>query len=399
LAARADRIAQRQQNFMKITRESHVGRAQLDILHQFDHVLWMGDFNYRVELPFETVVQHVGAQRFDALLAEDQFIKERAKTPCPVFDRFQEGRITWGPTYRFDKEKNVFSNKRAQAPSYTDRIVWRSLPGVANFVRQCSYSSVPTCFGSDHRPVCAHFLFVTMRPFTGLSPLSILQDVAPATLSSSESKDTHVTATTTTPTAAELKQQRKKQKKKNSIGKNRRTKREFVLYKMQLHSATLDKGKKFVITVDGEFVNEAVSSDTVAKSATADAWSWSRPLHLQPFVVDPTYLCTRHLLLTLRTSSTVTDTNKAGKKNDTYGFGGGGNDVKSPTSMSSAGNVGYAIVPLDRLVTSKSPVQFEAAVSYAGQHIATLKGIMSSRVSGLDTKSVLSEPGKAQLTF
>jgi len=74
-----------------------------------------------------------------------------------VLDGFEEGDLDFPPTYRWKKDDNSISNKRAQAPSYTDRILHRSLPGVAWCVELDRYSSASRLFGSDHRAVYANY--------------------------------------------------------------------------------------------------------------------------------------------------------------------------------------------------------------------------------------------------
>lgn len=46
------------------------------------------------------------------------------------FAEFQEGSLNTCPSYRWQRDEHAFSNKRGQSPSYTDRILWRSMPGV-----------------------------------------------------------------------------------------------------------------------------------------------------------------------------------------------------------------------------------------------------------------------------
>lgn len=66
-----------------------------------------------------------------------------------VLSGFTEGRIDFAPSYRWERDVEEFSWKRGQAPSYTDRVFHRSLPGVASLLRQTAYKSATFMFGSD----------------------------------------------------------------------------------------------------------------------------------------------------------------------------------------------------------------------------------------------------------
>lgn len=46
-----------------------------------------------------------------------------------------------------------YSDKRL--PAYCDRILWRSMPGVADGLSMLSLRSLPEVASSDHKPVCA----------------------------------------------------------------------------------------------------------------------------------------------------------------------------------------------------------------------------------------------------
>lgn len=161
LAARAERIKERRQDFLKLTKMMRFGDKEIDLLMQCDHVFWFGDLNYRVEKGFHLAVAAAESKRYEELTQVDQLKKEmNHKKPSDIcFPEFHEGLITFAPTYRWEKTANIFSNKREQAPSYTDRVLWHSLQ--SSQLTQDSYGAAPETFGSDHRPVFATF---TMLP-------------------------------------------------------------------------------------------------------------------------------------------------------------------------------------------------------------------------------------------
>jgi len=85
---------------------------------------------------------------------------------------FEEGAIDFAPTYRMIKGKDAYSNKKYQNPSYTDRVLWRSLPGSSPQLYQTLYTSAPKLDMSDHRPVLASFAMNVREPFIARGPIT-----------------------------------------------------------------------------------------------------------------------------------------------------------------------------------------------------------------------------------
>ena len=88
-----------------------------------------------------------------------------------IFQTFQEGEVSFNPTYKRKKNENTFVNKNAQPPSWTDRIFYRS-HNRENLVLK-SYSSLEEVFGSDHRPVKADFDLFLEYPFYFSDPFEV----------------------------------------------------------------------------------------------------------------------------------------------------------------------------------------------------------------------------------
>ena len=74
-------------------------------LHErFDHIVWMGDFNYRIE-GTKSLVQHLLKEGpFEVLLANDQLVKARLKDSFPTY--YREGDIEFPPTYKLTTNSN-----------------------------------------------------------------------------------------------------------------------------------------------------------------------------------------------------------------------------------------------------------------------------------------------------
>ena len=80
LAARATRIPERESNFVDIVAHLKLGGDErVDFFHNFDHVFWLGDLNYRVDMgahgtekEYQKCVSLIKSNRMDALMPNDQ---------------------------------------------------------------------------------------------------------------------------------------------------------------------------------------------------------------------------------------------------------------------------------------------------------------------------------------
>ena len=179
----------------------------------FNHIIFMGDLNYRIQLPgydeecedqFEEACDLIVEKNWDALIAADQ-LRQQLKSNPSLFPGFTEMHHRWAPTYCMEKAKNEYTSKkkipawkpsyevmcldtimscvtqphfifqvhlhstararthtrththvpRPQTPSYTDRILFRT--GGRFLLVGDSYSCASNFFGSEHRPVNAIF--------------------------------------------------------------------------------------------------------------------------------------------------------------------------------------------------------------------------------------------------
>lgn len=150
------------------------GSRPLDIAHSADHVIWLGDLNYRIDLGLSGVehekskaghAAHVAAVRdlieakqWGSLAHADELNAVRARGDA--FVGFREGDYPFPPTFKVERAPGV-SYKAQRTPSYCDRILWKSMPpceGQLALRWICAIAEVST---SDHKPVVAAF---------GLSP-------------------------------------------------------------------------------------------------------------------------------------------------------------------------------------------------------------------------------------
>lgn len=119
-----------------------------------DHIFFLGDFNYRLTIPRNQVEQLVKAGNYKQLIKYDQLNEEH--TGERVFREFHEGKIYFPPTYKYDVGSDEYdTSEKARTPSYTDRILWRSIfPDLQAKQLYYGRAEVKT---SDHRPVSAIF--------------------------------------------------------------------------------------------------------------------------------------------------------------------------------------------------------------------------------------------------
>ena len=78
-----------------------------------------------------------------------------------MFPGYEEKKIEFMPTYKREKSRNDYINKKDQCPSYTDRIMIKNNSLCPVTIQD--YRCLDHYFGSDHRPVFAH-VKVTTQP-------------------------------------------------------------------------------------------------------------------------------------------------------------------------------------------------------------------------------------------
>jgi hypothetical protein len=157
LAAHQAEVHRRNEDFASIVGSLSALRdhPRLDLLSStLHHVFWLGDLNYRVDLKREHVCQLVDAKDFGELAKADQLGK--AIRSGEAFLGFEEGELSFPPTYRFERGSRKYETTKMRVPSYTDRVLWHTLPGIASPKLQ-SYFSVDSILTSDHNPVVALF--------------------------------------------------------------------------------------------------------------------------------------------------------------------------------------------------------------------------------------------------
>ncbi|OCF71352.1 hypothetical protein I204_07979 [Kwoniella mangroviensis CBS 8886] len=130
----------------------------------FTHVIaddfvqfWLGDLNYRVDLPDDQVKKLVEEKNWEEMLAKDQLRADIVSEQS--FAGFSEADITFPPTFKYVHGSTTHDLKRA--PAYTDRIVYdfptNENTAPSSFGLKCDEYTSHDILWSDHRPVTATF--------------------------------------------------------------------------------------------------------------------------------------------------------------------------------------------------------------------------------------------------
>lgn len=153
---------------LKMSDEPRSGMSGSSLIQSMDRVFWAGDLNYRLDLPREFVEQTVlkiqelqkenngyneieSSNLIKSLLRHDQLL--RSISEGAAFTELTEGRISFIPTFKFDKGTFSYdSSKKQRIPAWTDRILFK--PQGTHLLE---YTNILEATHSDHRPVYATF--------------------------------------------------------------------------------------------------------------------------------------------------------------------------------------------------------------------------------------------------
>ncbi|KAB7506174.1 Type II inositol 1,4,5-trisphosphate 5-phosphatase [Armadillidium nasatum] len=88
-----------------------------------DYVFWCGDFNYRINLPREEVIDLIQRLEWGLLLEHDQLRVSQKEGKC--FKGFIEGDIAFAPTYKYDLFSDDYdTSEKCRIPAWTDRVLF-----------------------------------------------------------------------------------------------------------------------------------------------------------------------------------------------------------------------------------------------------------------------------------
>ena len=125
--------------------------------------IFSGDLNYRIDtMTRDTVIHAIKAKNLQKLVDRDQLLLSRRKNPNFRLRDFEEGKVDFCPTYKYDVgTDNYDSSDKKRAPAWCDRILFRAggFEGgrdAGGKIRLLDYGRHEVRV-SDHRPVSALF--------------------------------------------------------------------------------------------------------------------------------------------------------------------------------------------------------------------------------------------------
>ncbi|KAL8485176.1 hypothetical protein ACS0TY_027467 [Phlomoides rotata] len=152
----------RNADFMEILRKTRFPQVNgsseeksPETILEHDRILWLGDLNYRIALPYRSAKALIEMQNWRALLEKDQLRLEQRRGR--VFDGWKEGKIYFPPTYKYSHNSDRYAGddmhpkEKRRTPAWCDRILW-----YGGGLQQLSYVRGESRF-SDHRPVSSVF--------------------------------------------------------------------------------------------------------------------------------------------------------------------------------------------------------------------------------------------------
>ena len=151
LAAGHSNVEERHQNYKTISKGIVFFKHKK--MRDHDAVIWLGDFNFRINLPIDEVKHLIEARDFQKLFEFDQLNKQMANGE--TFPFFDEKEITFPPTYKFDNNTKIYdTSEKQRVPAWTDRILSLSKNKI---LKQDVYDCQEDIIFSDHRPVYSIF--------------------------------------------------------------------------------------------------------------------------------------------------------------------------------------------------------------------------------------------------
>jgi hypothetical protein len=125
---------------------------------QFDHVIWFGDLNYRIEPPatlaradqMKLVKDMIEKDDYQGLWNMDEL--QREVMQGRAFANFSTARPLFKPTFKVERAVATMYNPK-RIPSYCDRVLWRSLKHLKPLFQCHAFTGCHAFATSDHKPV------------------------------------------------------------------------------------------------------------------------------------------------------------------------------------------------------------------------------------------------------
>ena len=149
LAAHRENIKDRDHDAEEIAQSFSTDKTSF--IHRYDYCFWMGDLNYRLDLPREEVLPLIADEKWLQLQAMDQLNRQRRDLPGYVLSDFEELPTNFAPTFKRNRDGPGYESTKMRVPSWCDRVLYRVRPGRS--IKPSGYGVVEEVVSSDHRPV------------------------------------------------------------------------------------------------------------------------------------------------------------------------------------------------------------------------------------------------------
>ncbi|GJM93330.1 hypothetical protein PR202_ga09877 [Eleusine coracana subsp. coracana] len=129
-------------------------------IYDHERIIWLGDLNYRINLPYEKAHEVISKQDWNELFGRDQLNVELRKGH--LFDGWNEGVINFPPTYKYkvNSEKYIGDDHKSgrRTPAwYAPHDMCDRILSYGRGMRLLSYNTIDIRL-SDHRPVTAVYM-------------------------------------------------------------------------------------------------------------------------------------------------------------------------------------------------------------------------------------------------
>ena len=134
--------------------ETYVYGGDGSMVIDYELCILNGDLNYRIDTMTRDAITNVlKGNNLEKLLDRDQLLLSQRRNPGFYLRNFDEGQITFAPTYKYDVGTDEYdtSDKR-RSPAWCDRVLFRG----GNKIQQLDYRRHEIRV-SDHRPVSSLF--------------------------------------------------------------------------------------------------------------------------------------------------------------------------------------------------------------------------------------------------
>lgn len=132
----------------------------LTLIHSqdHDHIFWLGDLNYRIDLDLNTTLDLIQKKDYKKLYKHDQLNKQLQENANFALIDFKEAELMHDPTFKYDiGTQNYDSSEKQRIPAWCDRILWKSENTRITRMRRLE------CLLSDHRMVSGEFVVVCKK--------------------------------------------------------------------------------------------------------------------------------------------------------------------------------------------------------------------------------------------